>query len=361
MRVSEARLQAQAFSLTALDINFDPIEEQIKSAKDVYEKQFAEWKVRCAYALDQAQRAVNSQSAGSDNVDAGFESLRDLGRGSYGTVDEVREVSTASVYARKSIPLSAGGQDSESIAERVRNEFQIMSKLRHNHIASVNMLFKNESFWSIIMLPVADYDLRTFLDERCVKAGHPYEAMRLLDPWFGCLISALTYAHDEQVKHEDIKPSNILIKGRKVFLTDFGTAKDFSEFEASTIGGYLEQGTPVYWAPEPRAWGRPADVFALGCVFAEMLTVRQRKSLQEFRRFRFNPAKEFGYAYRSNLLKVRRWLKDLLGITSKDPVAQTILEQTLNMLIEENAHRPDARRVKRHLKAEEQLFCSSCF
>lgn len=229
------------------------------------------------------------------NRDTRFEHIRDLGRGSYGVVDEVREPTTGAVYARKSIPRRIPGQDSQHIEDRVKNECQIMCKrLRHNHIASVNIYFRDESFWSMIMLPVADCDLRVFLDEKCVAANFPYDAIRMLDPWFGCLISALAYAHTEMVKHEDIKPNNILISGKKIYLTDFGTAKDFSELEASTVSDYLQAGTPVYWAPEPRPWGRPADIFALGCVFSEMLTVRQKKSLDEYRRFRY--ARDEGFS-----------------------------------------------------------------
>lgn len=302
---------------------------------------------------------MSNMTTNSYNRDTRFEHIRDLGRGSYGVVDEVREVTTGSVYARKSIPRNIPGQDSEIIENRVKNEVHIMGKrLRHNHIASVNIYFRDDSFWSMIMLPVADCDLRAFLDERCIAAGYPYDAMRMLDPWFGCLVSALAYAHTEMVKHEDIKPHNILIKGKRVYLTDFGTAKDFSEFEMSTVSDYLEAGTPVYWAPEPKPWGRPADVFALGCVFSEMLTVRQKRSLDEYRRFRYTRDADFGYAYRSNLPKVRKWLKSLDGI--RDPIAETILEQTFNMMVEESDDRLQAGRVKRNLRFEDALFCDTC-
>lgn len=298
----------------------------------------------------------------SQHRDDRFEHIRELGRGTYGFVDEVREVTTGSVYARKSIPVRIVGQDSMSIQQRVENEVSIMSeKLRHNHIASVNIYFRNDDYWSMIMLPVADYDLRTFLDEKCVGEGFPQDALRMLDPWFGCLISALAYAHSERVKHEDIKPNNILIKDKKVYLTDFGTAKDFSALEASTVSDYSITGTPVYWAPEPRIWGRPADIFALGCVFSEMLTVRQKRSLQDYRNFRHNSSQEFAYAYRSSLIKVRRWLKDLDGIDRRDPAAQTILEQTFNMLVENSHDRLEASRLKRNFRTEESLFCDTCF
>jgi len=306
-------------------------------------------------------RVHDARVGGSDNSDTRFEKLRELGRGAFGTVDEVKEETTQSVYARKSIPIRMAGLDPDIVQRRVENEVQVMAKLRHNHIASINLHFRSEHHWSIIMLPVAECDLHVFLEERCVRKNYPRSAMRMLDPWFGCLISALAYAHHEKVKHEDIKPSNILIKDSKIYLTDFGTAKDFSENDHSRVSDYAEQGTPAYWAPERRPWGRPADVFALGCVFSEMLTVRQKRSLQEYRRYRHTPSAELGYAYRSNLDGVRTWLtKELPGITDRDTAAQVIAEQTLNMLIEVSDDRPDARRVKHQLRAEETLFCATC-
>ncbi len=87
------------------------------------------------------------------------------------------------------------------------------------------------------------------------------------------------------VKHRDIKPSNILIKDRQPYLADFGLAKDFSGQDSSISQSTFVEGTPVYFAPEnqPRErHGRPADIFALGCVFSEMLTIGNYKSLEDY-------------------------------------------------------------------------------
>jgi len=206
------------------------------------------------------------------------------------------------------------------------------------------------------MLLVAEYDLESFLEDKCIEAQFPRDMLKMLDRWFGCLISALAYAHQARVKHEDIKPSNILIKGKSVYLTDFGSATDFSHLLVASGSDFMVQGTPVYWAPEPLPHGRPADVFSFGCVFAEMLTVRQRRTMREFREYRFSNQVDLPYAYRSNLPKVRRWLKTELSIDSKNPVAQTILEQILNMLGEEPNYRVEARRVWKILRVEEDDF-----
>lgn len=347
----------------AEEITTKPIKEQLLRAAVTYRTQRAEFESRCENARREAEARRHRSTTVTSNADAAeprFVHLKPLGSGSYGQVDAVRETTSGVVYARKTIPFTAGGQDASTIERRVKSEADIMSKLRHNHIASVNLHYKTDT-WNIIMSPVADMDLHTFLEEKCIGQNYPSNMIRKIDPWFGCLISALTFAHDEQIKHEDIKPRNILILKNKVYLTDFGTAKDFSELEASTVSDFLEQGTPVYWAPELRPWGRAADVFALGCVFAEMLTVRQSRSLRDFREFRHNSTTQgFRYGYAASLPKVKRWLKDMLGITSKDNTAQTILEQTLNMLIDDPQQRLESRRIKRNLRVDERLFCNSC-
>lgn len=50
---------------------------------------------------------------------------------------------------------------------------------------------------------------------------------------------------------------------------------------------------------------------------------------------------------------------ELEGIDDKDPVAQLLVEQTLNMLAQDVGDRLDARGIKHRLRVEESLFCAS--
>jgi serine/threonine protein kinase len=84
--------------------------------------------------------------------------------------------------------------------------------------------------------------------------------------------------HDSKVRHKDIKPRNILIKGETVLLTDFGLARDWEDTTGgqSTTFNTIPPFTPTYCAPEvadeePR--NSASDVWSLGCVFLQMLTV----------------------------------------------------------------------------------------
>lgn len=92
--------------------------------------------------------------------------------------------------------------------------------------------------------------------------------------------AALQYAHDHQVIHQDVKPSNFLIRTSRenpkrpdLLLTDFGIAKLSMQ---ATRSSQSVQGTPTYMAPEQ--WeGHPVpatDQYALAVMLYELLTGR---------------------------------------------------------------------------------------
>jgi WD40 repeat protein/serine/threonine protein kinase len=92
---------------------------------------------------------------------------------------------------------------------------------------------------------------------------------------------ALHAAHESGVVHRDIKPANIMVtpEGKPVLL-DFGLARDQSgAAPALTQSGQIF-GSPGYMSPEqisrkPSAIDRRTDVYSLGVVLYECLTLRR--------------------------------------------------------------------------------------
>jgi serine/threonine protein kinase len=145
---------------------------------------------------------------------------------------------------------------------------------------------------SILIYPVAEYNLETFLDRLITRdpVGLAWKTMlRALPKFIGCLVNAMAYIHDRMTKHMDIKPKNLLVRhicvpnsgpshdgggpfGYKIYIADFGIARSYATPEDMETDGPT-MFTRKYAAPEvvdrgPK--GRPADIFSLGCVFVEI-------------------------------------------------------------------------------------------
>lgn len=96
---------------------------------------------------------------------------------------------------------------------------------------------------------------------------------------FEHIVSALKYAHDNEIWHRDLKPENILYDEEKDFfvVADFGIAHFEPECQAAEV--QTGQGDKLcnnkYAAPEQRDGGsadKRADIYALGLILNEMFT-----------------------------------------------------------------------------------------
>ncbi|CAG8950119.1 hypothetical protein HYFRA_00008354 [Hymenoscyphus fraxineus] len=231
-----------------------------------------------------------------------YESIRELGRGGFSVVDEVKRLDTGQIWARKSIPRLLG------MHSKVESEINTLKGLDHSHIIKLIDFYFELSRVYLIIAPVAEGDLAIFLRDLSQKKEglqiYPSELeRRTIRKWITCLASAVGYLHGKGIVHGDIKPRNILISSSEIFLTDFG----FSSAHGLT---------PKYCSPEavkpPSAGqicGKAGDIFSLGCVYAEMLTVYSGQSLREFERFRTLDGGNT--AYHSSIVRCHCWLDTL--------------------------------------------------
>ena len=289
-----------------------------------------------------------------------FEFQRRLGRGSFSQVDEVQEVSTGQLYACKKVDLDFDSSTSPGELEEVaREEVKVMRRLRQQHIASVLIGQREENHYNIFMMPVAHCNLRQYL-EHCTDVNYKSAEINPIFQWFGCILGALNHAHKLSIKHRDIKPSNILIKDKTPYLADFGLAKDFSGAESSFSEAFLVEGTPQYFAPEYQPgerYGRSADIFGLGCVFSEMLTVANYKSLTDFKNWRRPAQAPHGsFAFRDSLSRVRDWLRRF----DENRLNDVLVHQTLGMLHQDPEQRPTAQDGVNYLSRHQALSCAVC-
>ena len=210
------------------------------------------------------------------------------------------------------------------------------------------------------MEPLADRDLKDFLIG-CAEKNFPTEMTKMILPWFACLLHALDFAHHEKVKHRDIKLANILLKGSHIYLSDFSLAKDFADQDTSVAVGEEAKGTMKYRAPETKnnvAGGRKADVFSLGCVYSEMLTVvcrRPFKKLCERRK-----AEHKTDLFRDSLPAVKKWLRELRTASPNDEKEKVMnmCKIIQGMLEEETDMRHSAHQALISVEKSSELRCA---
>lgn len=92
------------------------------------------------------------------------------------------------------------------------------------------------------------------------------------------ILTAIQYMHDDlKIMHRDIKPDNIMVNVNPLVckMIDFGTCKDCS-LENANHTAYVS--TRWYRAPEcvlrSHQYGFNSDVFAIGCVMAELYLLK---------------------------------------------------------------------------------------
>ncbi|KAI9747646.1 MAG: target of Sbf, partial [Chaenotheca gracillima] len=278
-----------------------------------------------------------------------FIHIKSLGVGGFGVVDMVRGKPSSPVpgrvFARKTVLVG-----SQLAFDEAFREVQNVKRLKHPHIITValsyeeDVPFKRSKAFRIIMEPVADMNLADFLGD-CEEStiaepflypdsGSPEgnEIRQQLFEWFGCLVSGVAFLHENRVRHRDIKPTNILVKGTQVLFTDFGSSKGFGEEVTMQTGGGSRMKTKLYAAPEVgagRPRGKPSDIYSLGCVFAEMFTVLVGQNLADFESCRGMGGSTAYHIYQNETL---RWLIYLRALSVRSKIDQSYLREAWTTL-----------------------------
>lgn len=260
------------------------------------------------------------------------------------------------LYARKRVYWPEDSASSSEAKAVMQKEIEIMRKLHHGHITRFEFAWSTRNGYCFTMTPVADCNLQSYLDE-CTEQDFPGDKISLMQQWFGSLLDALSYAHGKSIKHNDIKPSNILVHDGRPILCDFGLAKDFTD-QQSTSEGLVLTGTPLYYPPE-EGRGTAADIFALGCVFSEMLTVSKRKSLHEYTAFRRK--KDGSPVFRESLRSVEQWLQ---AFKQDDDLLETRLVTCVRKMVDDDpfmrlAAEDLVKKLKKEKGGVDRFFCSN--
>lgn len=201
----------------------------------------------------------------------GYEMLSKLGQGSYGSVFKARRHRDGAFVAIKVLDLN---EVPENEHEAALNEVRIMAALRHENVVRYEHSFVEGHCLYIAMELCTLGDLRRALDER--RGALLPETLVL--SYLEQLLGGLAYLHSNRIIHRDLKTSNIFLasssRGAVLRIGDLGVARLLSSRSkcARTLVG-----TPYYISPElleNKSYDSSSDVWALGCILYELLTLR---------------------------------------------------------------------------------------
>ena len=200
-----------------------------------------------------------------------FETLLELGKGTQ----------ALAVLMRKGDQLVVGKQTvlevaNESVVKNVQQEVRSLQALsnRSRHIIQyLDFYIENNAF--TLVLEYADAGTLKRLLQRCT-AKRQMISTAAIHVWLYQLASALQIIHEARILHRDVKTANVvLFSNGDAKLTDFGLSK---HVQTSTFLTHTRVGTPFYCSPEivsGKPYSAPADVWALGVLAYEMLTLQK--------------------------------------------------------------------------------------
>lgn len=197
-----------------------------------------------------------------------YEVLGELGQGAMGVVYKARDPLIDRVVAIKTINLSMAMDEKEEYEGRFYQEAKAAGRLNHPNIVTIYDVGKSGNVAYIAMEFLEGRELRDIMND-----GALLPVDQVLHT-VAQVAQGLAYAHEHDIVHRDVKPSNIMvIRDGHVKITDFGIARMASSSVRTQTGMVL--GSPKYMSPEQvmgKAIDQRSDIFSLGVMLYEMLT-----------------------------------------------------------------------------------------
>ena len=202
-----------------------------------------------------------------ENIEKYYKFLKELGRGSYGTVFRIQNIATGEIYACKKL-------DKKFIKNknRINTEINLLKATDHPNIVKLYEIYEDITSLYLVMEECNGGELF----QRLVKNAKNHinytekEAAKIMKQIF----ESVNYLHSHGVCHRDLKPENILFSSMsenfQIKLIDFGLSKVWKENNKIMKGSI---GTLYYMAPEV-IYGRyneKCDVWSCGVILYMLL------------------------------------------------------------------------------------------
>lgn len=153
----------------------------------------------------------------------------------------------------------------------------LCTELSHpNVVHTVEIILEDKCIF--IVFEYAEHDLLQIIHHHTQPQRHAIPARSIKSILFQ-LLRGLVYLHKNWVMHRDLKPANIMVTSAgQVKIGDLGLARLFYKPLHSLFNGDKVVVTIWYRAPElllgSRHYTPAVDLWAVGCIFAELLSLR---------------------------------------------------------------------------------------
>ncbi|VDD79782.1 unnamed protein product [Mesocestoides corti] len=220
----------------------------------------------------------NNFTWGERSVSA-FETLEQVGEGTYGHVYRARDCITGEIKALKKVRLE---NEREGFPITAVREIKILRQLRHENIVNLCEIvtdkdnptdFKKDKGAFFLVFDYMDHDLYGLLASGLVKFSEMQVASLMKQ-----LMLGINYCHSKNFLHRDIKCSNILINNRgQLKLADFGLARLY--FADDKERPYTNKVITLWYRPPElllgeERYGPAVDIWSCGCILGELFTLK---------------------------------------------------------------------------------------
>jgi len=200
-----------------------------------------------------------------------------VGRGTYGHVYKARakDGTDKKEYALKLI-------EGAGISMSACREIALLRELEHPNVITLQRVFLNHADRKVwLLFDFSEHDLWHIIKYHRANKQAGNIPARMVKSLLYQILDGIHYLHENWVLHRDLKPANILVMGDgpergRVKIADMGFARLFNSPLKPLAD--LDPVVVTFWyrAPElllgARHYTKAIDIWAIGCMFAELLT-----------------------------------------------------------------------------------------
>ena len=185
-----------------------------------------------------------------------------IGDGSFGSVYKAKNILFNSTVAMKVIDKN---DDMDEII--IKNEMNTLKKLSHPNIVKIYEFYQSDNCYYLINEFLKEGNIHDYINK-----GNLSEQQ--LSVIFYQIFTGLSYLHENNIYHKDIKPENILISKKEsdlltdeeyfwIQIMDYGYAKLFEDNKKENTAGNI-----YYLAPEvlDKEYNEKSDIWSVGII-----------------------------------------------------------------------------------------------